>query len=130
MTHMMNTKLKAHSRRIEANQSNIITAIYHLSQQIKPTNQPSQFPPSQSIISSPVQATTTTVWQEIRVEEVRFFDPEYQQEQGFTGPVINTGKHVFYRDVYVFVNRLKDLAAHRDGVKQVINACFRGSALM
>ena len=59
-----------------------------------------------------------------------YFDPKHQQEQG-TGPVINVGKHVFYRDVYIFVDRLKDLAATRPtNVKRVITACLRGLALM
>lgn len=50
--------------------------------------------------------------QEIRAEEVGYFDSEYQQEQGtISGPVINTGKYMFYRDVYVFVDRLKDLVS-------------------
>ena len=66
----------------------------------------------------------------MRAEEVGYFDPEHQQEQG-NGPVVNAGKHVFYRDVYIFVDRLKDLAATRpNDVKRVITACFRGSVLM
>ena len=68
----------------------------------------------------------------MRAEEVGYFDPEHQQEQG-NGPVVNTGKHVFYRDVYIFVDRLKDLAVTRpnpNDVKRVITACLRGSALM
>ena len=63
----------------------------------------------------------------LRAEEVGYFDPEYQNAA--TGPVVNAGKYVYYRDVYVFVDRLKDLATQHD-VKHVISACFRGSALM
>ena len=67
----------------------------------------------------------------LRAEEVGYFDPEYQQEQGSTnGPVVNAGKYVYYRDVYVFVDRLKDLAVTRNDVKSVMTSCFRGSALM
>ena len=64
----------------------------------------------------------------MRIKEVGFFDPKHQQEQG-TDPVVNIGKHVFYRDIYIFVDRLKDLAVSHD-VKRVITACLRGSALM
>ena len=66
----------------------------------------------------------------LRAEEVGYFDPEYQQEQGNTqGPVVNAGKYVYYRDVYIFVDRLKDLASQHD-VKQLLSACLRGTALM
>lgn len=69
--------------------------------------------------SSPsVQATITTAKPEIRAEEVGYFDPEYQQERGTktSGPVVNAGKHVYYRDVYVFIDRLKDLANQRNAI--------------
>ena len=61
-----------------------------------------------------------------------YFDPEYEKETVKNAPVVNAGKHVFYRDVYVFVDRLKDLAVQHDdaAVKNVITACFRGSAIM
>ena len=51
---------------------------------------------------------------QLRAEEVGYFDPKYQPEQQSTvppGPVVNAGKYVYYRDVYVFVDRLKDLAS-------------------
>ena len=43
----------------------------------------------------------------------------------------NAGKYVCARHVYIFVNRLKDLAATRpNDIKRVITTCLRGSALM
>ena len=72
----------------------------------------------------------------LRAEEVGYFDPEYQAENFFKidkrAPLVNAGKHVYYRDVYAFVDRLKDIASSRGkpAVRQVITACFRGSALM
>lgn len=63
----------------------------------------------------------------LRAEEVGYFDPEYQDAA--TGPVVNAGKYIYYRDVFIFVDRLKDLAARQD-VKHVISSCFRGTALM
>ncbi|CAD6581700.1 MAG: hypothetical protein ASARMPRED_000679 [Alectoria sarmentosa] len=66
----------------------------------------------------------------LRAEEVGYFDPEYQQKQGQQGPIVNAGKYVYYRDVYIFVDRLKDLAVTRNDVKSVMTACFRGFALM
>ena len=89
--------------------------------------------------SPPVQATITTTKPEICAEDAGYFDPGYQNEKehGATsnGPAVNAGKHVYYRDVYVFyvlVGRLKNPARQRDGVKvrNVVTECLRGSALM
>ena len=66
----------------------------------------------------------------LRAEEIRYFDSEYQQEQRQQGLIINASKYVYYRDVYIFMNRLKDLAVTRNNVKSIMTTCFRGSALM
>ena len=71
----------------------------------------------------------------LRAEDVGYFDPGFQaeQEHGKTtpGPVINAGKHAYYLDIFVFIDRLDELARkhgqHR--VKDVIPSCLRGSAL-
>ena len=47
---------------------------------------------------------------QLRAEEVNYFDPKYKKETVKNALVVNAEKHVFYRDVYVFVDRLKDLA--------------------
>ena len=46
--------------------------------------------------------------------------------------VINVGKHVFYKDIYIFTDRLKDLTVQRreSDVKLVITICFRNSVLI
>ena len=94
-----------------------------------PPNQPSeQDPRSQSFPEA-----TGTKSSHLRAEEVGYFDPEYQQEHGSSnGPVVNAGKHVFYKDVYIFTNRLQDLAVQRGeaDTKAVLSSCLRGSALM
>ena len=125
MSAMMNAKLEAYFGRFDQTrqQLNSISAIQYSNQQSTP-QQPTTSPPVQLII--------TTTKPEIRVEEVEYFDLEHQQEQG-NELVVNTGKHVFYRDVYIFMNRLKDLAAIRsnpNNVKQVITVCFRDLVLM
>ena len=56
-----------------------------------------------------------------------------RQEQGSSNVlIVNAGKHVFNKDVYISTNRLEDMAAQRGEVdtKVVLSACFRGSALM
>ena len=64
-----------------------------------------------------------------------YFDSDYQNEKEYraiNGPVVNAGKHVYYRDIYMFVDRLKDVARQHDGVRvrNVVTECLRGSALM
>ncbi len=71
-----------------------------------------------------------------RAEDIGFFDPGFQpeQEHGKTtpGPVVNAGKHVYYLDVFVFVDRLKELARKHGPAKVIdlIPSCLRGTALV
>lgn len=46
--------------------------------------------------------------------------------------VINVEKYVFYRDVYTFVDRLKDtiIFKNSDKLKSIISQCFRNFALI
>lgn len=41
-----------------------------------------------------------------RPEEIGFFDPDCEE----AGPVITINRHIYYRDVYAFINRLKNIA--------------------
>ena len=72
----------------------------------------------------------------LKAEDVGFFDPGFQpeQEHGKTtpGPVVNAGKHAYYLDVFVFVDRLKELARKHgpDKVIDLIPSCLRGTALI
>ena len=46
-------------------------------------------------------------------------------------PVVNAGKHAYYLDMFVFVDRLSELSREygQDLVKDIIPSCLRGSAL-
>lgn len=76
----------------------------------------------------------------LRAEDVGFFDPEYVDEkttssgntQTINTRTVNTGRHVIYRDVYTFVDRLKHVAySHGNtAIVAVISECLRGGALM
>ena len=99
----------------------------------------SPFPTIQNLSLQPPQPSEQSFpvlpGPQLRAEEVGYFDPEYQQEQGSNGsngPVVNAGKHVFYKDVYFFTNRLKDLAVQRGeaDTRAVVSSCLRGTALM
>ena len=41
-----------------------------------------------------------------RPEEIGFFDPDY----GEPGPIVTINRHIYYRDVYAFIDWLKDVA--------------------
>ena len=80
-------------------------------------------------------ASTTS---KLRFEDVDFFDSNYQEKNKKIvnhfafAPVVSADKHVFYRDVYAFTNRLLDLVKQHDNetIENVIIACFRNIALM
>ena len=71
----------------------------------------------------------------LKADDVGYFDPSYEDPNGATKTdtsVVNAGRHVFYRDVYAFQDRLKDLVHSKgeDKVKEVLPTCLRGSALI
>ena len=71
----------------------------------------------------------------LRAEDVGYFNPGFQaeQEHGKTtpSPVVNAGKHAYYLDIFVFIDRLNELARKygQNLVQDVIPSCLRGSAL-
>ena len=61
-------------------------------------------------------------------KDIEFFD--FVAEE--TDSIININKHVFYRDVYAFTDRFKDIIVIKDDSKlrTIISQCFRESALI
>ena len=47
----------------------------------------------------------------LRSEHIGYFDPFFEKDKKPGASVVNAGHHVFYRDVFVFTNRLRDLTA-------------------
>ena len=62
----------------------------------------------------------------LKPEDVGYFDPEVEADGGIT----TVGKHIFYKDVYAFADRLRDLAAIKglEKVQEVWTTCLRGTA--
>ena len=63
------------------------------------------------------------------VENVEFFDFDYVDVDNFV--IVNVGRHVFYKNVYVFGNRLKDLAkgfTDEQRMRELVSKCLRGEA--
>ena len=63
----------------------------------------------------------------LKADDIGYFDPNCEGE----GPVVSVGRHMFYKDIYAFVDRLKDVAADKgeDKVRETLTTCFRGEAL-
>ena len=61
-------------------------------------------------------------------EKIEFFNSIVEN----TTVVVNVRKHVFYRDVYTFVDRLKNMIISRDSdkLRNIISQCFRSFVLI
>ena len=62
----------------------------------------------------------------MKSKEVEFFNLEYKDIK----LVINAGKYIFYKNIYVFVNRLKDLITNKNDIKNVLTAYLYRSILI
>ena len=64
-------------------------------------------------------------------EDVGFFDPDVEDSSGKNAFIIAVGLHNYYRDVFSFTDRLKDLEKGSSGprVKEHISGCIKGGAL-
>lgn len=64
---------------------------------------------------------------EWRAEDVGYIDTEAEDEAD--GPIVTIGRHTFYRDVYAFTDRLRDISCQRgeEKVRTVIPECLRGA---
>ena len=65
----------------------------------------------------------------IRVKDVNYFDSNYFED--FNVFIANVEKHVYYRNVFVFINKLKDMIKQRgsEALKSIVLICFRDKTL-
>ena len=63
----------------------------------------------------------------LKADDIGYFDPAAEGDS----EIVNNGKHVMYRDVFAFVDRIELCVAlySEDQVSKVIHACLRGDAL-
>ena len=65
-------------------------------------------------------------------DDVGFFDPFYDSKSADTGPAIeHAGKSTYFRDIHVFIDRVKDVARAKgeEIIRSNLQICLRGSAL-
>ena len=79
--------------------------------------------------SDPAETPPTSYRQMLKPKDVGFFNPDTPDEHGL-GPVATVGSETVYRDIYTWVERLKDLMYTHgpDEAKWIIQPCLRGSA--
>ena len=61
-------------------------------------------------------------------EDIGFFNLLTNRE----GPVLNSSRYIFYKDIYIFTNRLKNLVKvySSETILPLVTQTFRGSALI
>ena len=67
----------------------------------------------------------------LKIEDVDYFDSNYEINESNVF-VINAERHVFYIDIYIFVDKLKKLIARRDNDKmqKIITVCLKDTAFI
>ena len=68
--------------------------------------------------------------EKLRAENLEYFDPEFESEHNET--IVSSERHVYYRDMFVWIDHLKDLCKthEEDEVRFKIIQAFRGGALI
>lgn len=69
---------------------------------------------------------------EWKSNDIKYFDLEYDDLANVDSSIVNAIRHVFYRNVYAFVDRLKNMTILREKEKLriVLSQCFRDFALI
>ena len=86
-----------------------------------------------SFDSSVIQLYYTSSIKSLLIEQMRYFDSDYKKKRQTTmffsiiESMISANKHVYYKDVYVFVDRLKNLKSQHEHqlMRNVLKSCLR-----
>ena len=60
----------------------------------------------------------------LRSKYIDYFDSFFEEDKDLESFVVNTNRHVFYRNVFVFINRLRDLTTKH--ISAVVTALIQG----
>ena len=80
----------------------------------------------------PAGAASTGGTERFNPDDVGYFDPFYDSKSVDTAPAIeHAGKSTFFRDIHVFLDRVKDVARAKGDtlLRQNLQICLRGAAL-
>lgn len=69
---------------------------------------------------------------DLKIDYLKYFDLEYDNPIYFNTLIINTRHYIFYRNVYTFINRFKNLIkSYSNNKAKLLNlVIFRGKALV
>jgi hypothetical protein len=92
---------------------------------LKVTTMVTQVPAITPAVTPAIEPSVTTIRSiTFRADEVGYFDPDLDSDRD----MVTIGKDLWFRDVFLFTNRLKDTAITKD-VRTNRTACLRGTAL-
>ena len=65
---------------------------------------------------------------QLKSNDVEYFDSVIEEERS----IIIIKRYIFYKNVYVFVNRLKDVATNKDNekIRKTLSTCFRNKVFI
>jgi hypothetical protein len=63
-----------------------------------------------------IEPSTTFKSIPFRVDEVGYFDPDFDESHG-DGDMVTIGKDLWFRDMFLFTARLKDIAVTKEAVR-------------
>ena len=68
----------------------------------------------------------------LKTNDVKFFDSFYKNFININFFIVNIERYIFYRDVYTFEDRLKNLVhlKSENKIREVLSTCFRESVLI
>jgi hypothetical protein len=94
---------------------------------IAPAPAPAPAPAIVPAVTPAIEPFTTIKSIPFRADEVGYFDPDLDAE----GYIVTVGKDLWFRDVFLFRDRLKDVAVTKaDVVRTNWTACLRGTTLI
>ena len=97
-----------------------------LRDELRNTFQPQQpVPPVPPVPPAPLEPRG-----KLRVEDLGYFDPDYESERNEA--IVSVGRHVYYRDMFTWIDHLKDLVKDHDEVtlRPMVTQALRGGALI
>jgi hypothetical protein len=74
------------------------------------------------------ESTFTEFIKKWTIDDIEFFDSQLEENE----LVMNVERNVFYKDIYVFVNRLKNMMnlGEENKLRAILSQCFRESIIM
>lgn len=68
----------------------------------------------------------------LKIIDIKFFNSKYKNNEINVFVLINANKHIFYKNIYVFIDRIKNVTItyENDKIKEIIFIYFRDEILI